>query len=456
MGWFNDLINPVGTLLGHSDTSLGSQLLVPGGIEGEGGATPESVAKHAGNFINAEGFMPAKEAQWLGNVVTGKTPLNHAFGEHNAIHANATEEINPNNRLAQNPDATAALVFAAIAGGGALAGGEGAGEGVGTGGALDAGSLTAEDSLLAPGVGGAGEAFTTGAEITADDVAAFQGLGATGADLSGAATAGLSDAGLEASPGFFDAGSFSVPNAEVDQSLSALPDFNVASPESFSSLNSASPLGAGSGDLTASDMSLTAPSEGGASSELGGDAVKKAAEGNTVSSALKQLGGYGKNALTGLSLLNSLRAQNAMKKNGADAAGQYNSIAKPTLDVSNQLLTNFKNGQISAADQQAIAQWQQQQMAQTNQYYAKAGLSNSSMHSDAVSKIAQQADSMRQQAVQNLLTGGLKAAGLAQGPQLAAVNASLQSDQAAQQATQNFLMQLAKMTASAPDTKKTT
>lgn len=177
MGWLNKLINPVGTILGHSDTSLGSQLVIPGGVSG-GGATVESVTKHAGNFIGKEGLMPIREGQWLGNVITGKTSLNHAFGEHNELHANATREINSNNVFAKNPDATAALIFSAIAGGAAAGGGGTAADGGAAGGAaLDAGSLTAEDLALTAGEGGATAATAGGTG------AAESGVGAAGSSF---------------------------------------------------------------------------------------------------------------------------------------------------------------------------------------------------------------------------------------------------------------------------------
>lgn len=173
---------------------------------------------------------------------------------------------------------------------------------------------------------------------------------------------------------------------------------------------------------------------------------------DTVDKALKQLNSVAPYALMAM----SAKGQGATKANGNNAAAQLNALAAPVANVESSLLSNFQNGQISAADQSAIAQWQQQQKAAVDQYYAKAGLSNSSMHADAVSKIGQQADAMRQQAVQNLLTGGLKAAGIAQGPQMAAIQAQLQSDQQSQLATQNFLQQLAKMMAAQGTTTKTT
>ena len=142
--------------------------------------------------------------------------------------------------------------------------------------------------------------------------------------------------------------------------------------------------------------------------------------------------------LTGLSAVRQMQGAGSAQK-------QLNSIAGPAQAASADLLGKFKSGQINGADAFAIQQWQQQQTSQMDQYYAKAGLSNSSMHVEAKGKIAQQAESMRQQAVQNLLDGGLKAAGISNPTLVAGVNAGMKEDQQSQQAMQSFIGQLAKM-----------
>lgn len=76
--------------------------------------------------------------------------------------------------------AAAALFF----GGGAALNAAGGGSTAAGAGALDAGSLTAEDALLAPGVEGA---TASGVGASASDIAGLQGVGGTGAGLTAAA-----------------------------------------------------------------------------------------------------------------------------------------------------------------------------------------------------------------------------------------------------------------------------
>ena len=159
----------------------------------------------------------------------------------------------------------------------------------------------------------------------------------------------------------------------------------------------------------------------------------------------KALGSLGNNKLQTAQLgLGTLGLINQVKQ-GSSAQKQMNAIAAPASQASQQLLAQFKAGTINPGDAYAIQQWQQTQQAQSDQYFAQAGLSNSSMHQQASSQIAAQAEAMRQQAVQNLLTQGLQAAGVANGTLVAGVNAGLQQDNAAMTTMQNFLATLAKM-----------
>ena len=127
------------------------------------------------------------------------------------------------------------------------------------------------------------------------------------------------------------------------------------------------------------------------------------------------------------------------------AQRQLNAAAAPAQGVEKQLLNQFQTGQLTGADAQAIAQWTQQQTAQVNQYYEQAGLSNSSMHQAALTQVSQQADQMRQQALNNMLSNGLSAAGVANPLISTGVTAGVQQDANAMQAMQNFLNTLANM-----------
>jgi uncharacterized membrane protein len=149
----------------------------------------------------------------------------------------------------------------------------------------------------------------------------------------------------------------------------------------------------------------------------------------------------------------------AMQARGTGSAQkQLQTAAAPAQGVEKQLLNQFQTGQLTSADAQAIAQWSQQQMAQVNQYYQQAGLSNSSMHQAALQQVSQQADQMRQQALNNMLSNGLSAAGVANPLISAGVTAGVQQDGQTMQAMQNFLNTLARMNTPNPTdtTTKTT
>ena len=167
---------------------------------------------------------------------------------------------------------------------------------------------------------------------------------------------------------------------------------------------------------------------------------------SSIDKALKALGiDSGKGALQaanvglgGASLVKQLAGGNA-------AQGQFNKIAGPANEASQKLLAQFQSGQLSAADSFAIAQMTQQQKAGVNQYYAKAGLSNSSMHQQALQQIDTQAEAMRSQQVQNLLKQGLQAAGVANPVLQQGVTAGLNSDAEAMKQMREFISTMAKM-----------
>ena len=134
------------------------------------------------------------------------------------------------------------------------------------------------------------------------------------------------------------------------------------------------------------------------------------------------------------------------------AQKQLQSAAAPAQALENQLMQQYQAGTLNPAQQAQVAQWAVQQKAQTQAYYAKAGLSNSSMEQDAMAQIDQQAQMMRQQILDSMLTSGVQAAGVANPLLIAGVNAGIQQDQAAMTNMQNFLNQLAKMNTPQPST----
>jgi hypothetical protein len=313
--------------------------------------------------------------------------------------------------------------------------------------ALVGGAAVGADELgLFGAAGDAAAAATGGGAVAADAGASALGgtAAATASDFGVPAVTAIPDAAAPVISGAADAGAGALGTAgAIDSSLTATAsDFGVpdvsgipdASPATIAP-SAASPVAPSSlSNLMGSPTSTDAPGFG-----------SNAATGNdSIDNALKQLGAGGKGVMQyaplaglGLSAYENHKAQSASQS--------LNNVAAPTLNTSNQLLQQFQSGQLNASDSYAINTFEQQQTAKINQYYASAGLSNSSMEADAIGQVQAQGEAMRSQALQTMLSNGLQAAGVAQGPQLAAVQASVAADNAMSAASANFMQALAKM-----------
>lgn len=177
---------------------------------------------------------------------------------------------------------------------------------------------------------------------------------------------------------------------------------------------------------------------------VAGPAPTLPGSGITWDKAMAAINKYAPAASLGLNILGQAKAKSYQS--------QLDKIAQPAQEVGSQLLAKFQSGQLSAADQFAIQQWAQQQRAAVQQYYQKAGLSDSSMATQALAQVDQQAEQMRQQAIQAELQQGLAALGVASPTLRAGVNAGMQSDLALMQGTSQFLQELARMNTGATPT----
>ena len=340
--------------------------------------------------------------------------------------------------------------------------GAGAAVDAGAGAAVDAGVGAAADAGLGAGAaglssadaaaiyGGAGygaaadaTALGAGAVDTAALGAAGADVGAVGSSITGGAGGAFSDAGFAASDVGAATGldSSYVGAGTADYSAGAgsgVPGFNDATGQYTDS------IGSGSAQQVTPDVN-----------SVNADNGVTPTGNSSIDNALKQLGAFGSTA-SKFAPVASLGMNAYAQHKAQSAADQLKGVAKPASDVSNKLLGQYQSGTLNPADAYAIAQWSQQQTASIKNYYANAGLSNSSMEAEALSKVGAQADAMRSQAVQSLLTSGLSAAGLAQGPQVAAVNASVAADQQLSQASSNFMAALAKMNTQQTGTTSTT
>lgn len=81
----------------------------------------------------------------------------------------------------------------------------------------------------------------------------------------------------------------------------------------------------------------------------------------------------------------------------------------PVATTANSLIEQYKTGQINPSDQFNIDRWKQAQIAAAKNYYAKAGIPDSSSAQSAIKNIEAQAVAMQDAARQGLLTQGLNA-----------------------------------------------
>ena len=170
---------------------------------------------------------------------------------------------------------------------------------------------------------------------------------------------------------------------------------------------------------------------------------------STVDKALRYLGvtsptGVGPTAVPlaalGISQYRANKQAQAIKDQLAAASAQ-------TKGVATSLLDKYQTGTIDANQQKQIDDLTNNTKARIKQRYAQMGRdpNTDSAAQSELAKADADAVAMQDAAKQGILTQGLNAAGLAQGPATSAVMAGYQSDLQQQQAMQNFMNTLALM-----------
>ena len=137
-------------------------------------------------------------------------------------------------------------------------------------------------------------------------------------------------------------------------------------------------------------------------------------------------------AASGYNLLNAPKL--AQKQ-----AAQIGQVGADQQAVGKQLISQAQAGQLNPADAYNIQQWQQQAIASANAYYAKAGLSDSSMHTQAISDIQAKAVAYQQQFIQDMLTQGVNILNGLNATQVAGINAETAASKDAAAQSQAFL-----------------
>lgn len=136
-----------------------------------------------------------------------------------------------------------------------------------------------------------------------------------------------------------------------------------------------------------------------------------------------------------------LQAANMLGQKGQSGkyASQFEGIGNTQKQVANQMISDAQAGKINPADQYAIDQWKQDAITQAKQFYAKAGISDSTQLNGAISDINARAEAMKQQSLQTMLKTGMDALNITDKYMAQAVQAEMAGDQASAEQASNFL-----------------
>lgn len=173
-----------------------------------------------------------------------------------------------------------------------------------------------------------------------------------------------------------------------------------------------------------------------ASSAAGNVAAPAAA--NTLAPAAGSAGmSTGQEIALGLSGLNTISALTHARQKPVNT-DPYGTGAAAAA-TSKALLDKYNNGQLMPGDQSSIATYQQQETARVNDYYARAGLSNSSMAQQAIQQVGVQAQAMRQTALTNMFNAAMSGAQVSSQYVANMVQQQITQDQAMTAAQQDFM-----------------
>lgn len=295
------------------------------------------------------------------------------------------------------------------------------------------------------GTGASGELATPGSPAAGGVAVPAVGTSTGGGELAGG---GLAEAGNAAA----NLSAFSSPSVDfsaLDVNPSGAAGFDAGGGGSFS----------GAGSVPSGGSGMPGYFEGDSSGALGDvssindpDAIAKAAAAAGGGSSTPTTAGTGvlqsildgakKNPLAVGAFAANLLAQLKANKSGTGTADQLKALGQPTQDIATDLLAQYKSDTLNPSSQQAIDAWKQQQTASIKNYYAKAGIPDSTAAKHAIADIEAKAVAMADLARQGLLDEGLKVAGVAQGPLTAAIAQQARQDTALSTASSSALNSL--------------
>ena len=118
--------------------------------------------------------------------------------------------------------------------------------------------------------------------------------------------------------------------------------------------------------------------------------------------------------------------------------GQLGQLGTTGQQTAQQLLDQYKSGQLSGPQQASLQQLSQNARNQINNYFASIRQSDSTAHQQALAQVDQQAESMKNEMLQQALNSGLQAIGVAAGPLNNVAQYTLGQDRNLQAAFANF------------------
>lgn len=102
--------------------------------------------------------------------------------------------------------------------------------------------------------------------------------------------------------------------------------------------------------------------------------------------------------------------------------------ASTTQALGKNLISSSQSGTVTPAQDAQIQLWTQQNKSGVRDYYAKAGLGDSSMMQSAMANVDSQASAMREQIIQQNLSQGLSALGMSDASNTALASAKMKQD----------------------------
>lgn len=138
----------------------------------------------------------------------------------------------------------------------------------------------------------------------------------------------------------------------------------------------------------------------------------------------------------------SMAAAGQQKRQQPQSVQQAGEISSEAKAAAQQLLAQYRSGQVSPGQQATLDESARNARNQINQYFASIGQADSTAHRQALAQVDQQSLQMKQQMLDSALQNGMSALGIASGPLQNVIQYELGQDKALRDAFANFAGQM--------------